>query len=159
MPKDKVYPHDDAETILVNLENSTADDIDVYIGPENDSYGFEASPFMNPFNKAKKGYDGAIEHYKPYFFRRYLTEARFREETQNLRGNTLGGWCYPRPCHGEVIIDILESYSDGGHGAVLEHIENELDEINKDELGVKGFREYEAARDALDNAKKQRDDV
>lgn len=149
MPKDSVYPHEDAETTLVNLEYNTLEDIDIYIGPKNESYNLEESPFTNPFDHAKKGYDSAVEHYKLYFFRRYLSEPKLRELTHELRGKRLGGWCYPRPSHGEVLINLLDEFSDGGEEAVKEHIKSELDDIDKKELGVKGFREYEAAKEAL----------
>jgi len=151
MPKDKVYPYEDAETILVNLENFELSDVDYYIGSANELYDLDDSPFMNPFDHSKKGYSGAVEHYKLYFFRRYLNEPKFKELTHELRGNVLGGWCYPRPSHGEVIIDLLREYSENGDEGVLNHIKEELDSIDKDELGAKGYREYEAARDALKN--------
>jgi hypothetical protein len=149
MPRDKVYPHEGAETTLVNLENVSLDEVDIYIGSENESYSLDDSPFMNPFDHAKKGYDSAVEHYKLYFFRRYLSEPKFKELTHELKGKRLGGWCYPRPSHGEVIIELLDEHSDGGEEAVREHIKSELDNIDKTELGVKGFREYEAAREEL----------
>lgn len=149
MPRDKVFPHEDAETKLVNLENVPLDDVDIYIGSENESYGLDDSPFMNPFDHAKKGYDGAVEHYKLYFFRRYLSEPKFKDLTHELQGKTLGGWCYPRPSHGEVIINLLDAYSDGGEGEVMEHIESEFNSIDKKKLGAKGFREYDALEEEL----------
>ncbi len=146
MPRDKVYPYDDAETTLVNLENVPLSEVDYYIGSSNESYDLDDSPFMNPFDHAKKGYDGAVEHYKLYFFRRYLSEPKFKELTHELQGGVLAGWCYPRPSHGEVIIDLLRAHQDSGDEGVLNHIEDELDNIDKKELGAKGFREYEAVR-------------
>jgi hypothetical protein len=151
MPKDMIYPHDDAETTLVNLENTTIDEVDVYIGPQNESYNLGDSPFMNPFDHGELGYDGAVTHYKMYFYRRYLSEPKFRELTHELQGKRLAGWCFPRPSHGEVIINLLDAYSDGGDEAVFNHIESELDSINPEELGVNGFTEYEAAENALLN--------
>lgn len=151
MPRDKVYPYEDAETTLVSLENHDTENIDFYIGPENESYNLEASPFMNPFSHSKKGYSGAVEHYKCYFFRRYLTEDKFKELAHELKGSRLAGWCYPRPSHGEVIIDLLDAHTSGGEDGVIEHISEELDSIDKSELGSKGFLEYDAAREALDD--------
>ncbi len=150
MPKDKVYPYDDAETILVNLEHVPLKEIDIYIGPENESHNLDASPFMNPFDHSRKGYDGAVEHYKLYFFRRYLSEPKFKDLTHELKGKTLGGWCYPEPSHGEVIIDLLRAHSDDGEEGVLNHIESELDDIDTTQLGKKGYTEYDAAREELE---------
>lgn len=153
MVRDKVYPYEDAETTLVSLENHDGQDIDYYIGPKNESYGLEASPFMNPFNHSRKGYKGAVEHYKLYFYRRYLNEPDFKELAHELKGNRLAGWCYPRPSHGEVIIDLLDAHTEDGRDGVIEHIEEEIADIDKTELGVKGFREYEAAKEALEENK------
>lgn len=149
MPKDKVYPYDDAETTLVNLSHTNLDEIDYYIGSKNESYDLEDSPFMNPFSHSKKGYDGAVEHYKLYFYRRYLTEDKFKEITHELKGSTLGGWCYPHTSHGEVIIDLLEKHTEGGEELVREHIKSEFEDIDNSLLGVKGFKEYEALEGIL----------
>lgn len=155
MPRDKVYPHDEADTKLINLQHHTRDEIDVYIAGDVESENFEPSPFRNPFCKTKKEDKQAVQHYKMYFYRKYLTEEKFRKGVHSLEGKTLGSWCYPRPDHGEVIVDLLNEYSENGIESTIQFIEDRLDTIEKEDLGVKGFREYEAAQDALDDVKEK----
>ena len=32
-------------------------------------------------------------------------------ELSELKGKKLGCWCHPHPCHGEVLIDLVEKYT------------------------------------------------
>lgn len=153
MPEDMVYPYEDAETTLINMRNYPTDKVDVYVGDRTDSTSFEMSQFRNPFDKAEKGRDGAVIHYMVYFYRRYLSEDEFRKSVHGLQGETLGCWCYPRRCHGEVIADLLNKYAEDDLDGVLNMIEDNLDDVGEEDLGVEGFREYEGALDALDEAK------
>lgn len=148
-----IYPYDDANTRLINIRNHSTDMVDVYVGDETDSTTFEMSQFRNPFDKAEKGREGAVNHYMVYFYRRYLSEKEFRKSVHGLDGKTLGCWCYPRKCHGEIIVDLLNVYHNDGLAGVVEHISENLDEIEKEELGVEGFREYEGAVEALEGVK------
>lgn len=73
---------------------------DVYIG--------RPTYFGNPF---EIGIDGdrkeVIEKYKDWFTMQIKTNYIFRTQLENLRGKTLGCWCKPLPCHGDVIADYL----------------------------------------------------
>lgn len=153
MPEDMVYPYEEAETTLINMRNYPTDKVDFYVGDKTDSTSFEVSEFRNPFDKAEKGRDVAVTHYMIYFYRRYLSEDEFRKSVHRLQGKTLGCWCYPRRCHGEVIVDLLNKYAEDDLGGVLNMVEDNLDDVDKEDLGVEGFREYEGALDALDEAK------
>ncbi len=151
MPRDKVYPYDDADTKLVSIKNAGLDDVDVYIGHENKAKNLPDSVFRNPFDKTVKGYLSAREHYKLYFYRLYLTDESFRRETHKLFGKTLGGWCYPKPSHGEVIVDLLESMDNKEDiESSIQHIKSEFEQIDKSELGTKGFREYNALEEVIE---------
>lgn len=155
MPEDSVYPYEEAETKLVNIRNHGESKVDAYVGGETKSSNFEKSVFVNPFDKAEKGREGAVNHYKPYFYRRYLEESDFRKAAHSAEGKTLGCWCYPRKCHGEVIVDLLNIHIEDGVSGVIEHIEEEIGELHKEELGVQGFREYEGAMDALEEVREE----
>ena len=72
---------------------------DVYIG--------RPSIFGNPFTKGKR--TDLIARYEKYFLMRVKIDPLFREEVLKLRGKTLGCFCAPRPCHGQIIIDWLEA--------------------------------------------------
>jgi hypothetical protein len=89
-------------TKLVNQRNSPCD---VDIG--------RPSIFGNPF---RIGRDGTrmevIQKYRDYFHARIQYDDRFRLAVEELRGKTLGCYCSPLPCHGDVIVDFLEASED-----------------------------------------------
>lgn len=158
MPEDLVYPHEEAHTTLINVSNSPENEMDVYIGEENQSLGLEESLFKNPFNKSQKGRDEAVKHFKLYFYRRYLTDEQYRKKLHQIEGKTLGCLCYPRRCHGEIIVDLLNKHNEEGIEGSIEMISERLEEdIDKSKLGAKGFKEYEAAKEALEEVKEAYD--
>jgi hypothetical protein len=62
--------------------------------------------------KTKENYFGineedAIKKYEEYFYSRIETDDYFLKEVLKLEGKTLGCFCHPKPCHGQVIIDFL----------------------------------------------------
>ena len=67
------------------------------------------SLFGNRFIIGKDGTrEEVIEKYKRDFYNRLENEWGFKEWVLTLKGGTLGCWCTPLPCHGDVIIDYLE---------------------------------------------------
>jgi hypothetical protein len=48
----------------------------------------------------------AISAYEKYL----LSNSELMESLQELKGKTLGCWCKPGPCHGDIIIKILKTY-------------------------------------------------
>jgi len=89
-------------TKVVNLYK---DDYDVYIGRAGRG---ESGSFGNPFSIKQFGRDGSIEKFKEYFLRRVEDDLTFRDKVLDLRGKTLGCFCAPKRCHGEVIVEWLE---------------------------------------------------
>lgn len=85
-------------TTVVNIKHNKCD---AYIG--------RGSPFGNPF---RIGVDGDREQvlakYRTYFKRR-LTDPKFRDSILSLKDKVLGCWCKPLLCHGDVIIEFLET--------------------------------------------------
>ena len=73
------------------------DSYDVYIG--------RGSKWGNPF---KIGIDGdreeVIEKYRQWI----LGEPRLLDSLHELEGKVLGCWCSPKPCHGDVLIELTE---------------------------------------------------
>jgi len=51
---------------------------------------------------------GVITCYKVDFYRRLEEEPGFKEYVESLRGKTLGCYCKPQPCHGDVIKEYLD---------------------------------------------------
>jgi hypothetical protein len=93
-------------TKVVNCHNEP---FEIYIG--------RGSPYGNPF---KIGVDGnrkeCILKYK-----QYLSEnpELIKKILKELKDKTLGCHCKPKDCHGDVIVEIIESY------------ENNLDDLFK----------------------------
>lgn len=78
---------------------------DVYIG--------RGSVFGNPFvmnDKSDEERTRVIAEYKTYFLDRVEKDSQFREEVLALKGRSLVCYCAPKPCHGDVILEWLESY-------------------------------------------------
>lgn len=70
---------------------------DVYIG--------RPSPWGNPFTIGKDGTrEEVIQKYKEWI----QTQPLLMQEVLSLKGKVLGCWCSPRPCHGDVLIDLAE---------------------------------------------------
>ena len=152
MPSE-AYPSEDADTKLVNLQHCSDDEVDAYIGRETEMYDFEESPHHNPYKVADYGRRSALAHYAAYFYERYLEDEDYREQVHALEGQTLACWCWPQHCHGEVIIDLLEARREGGFPAVIDHIEEEVDSLKPEELGMEGLRHRDAVHDLIEEAR------
>jgi len=66
------------------------------------------SIFGNPFPLSKYSREDSILQYSIWFYRQLEFRPEFVEAVKNLKGCTLGCWCVPKPCHGDVIIKYLE---------------------------------------------------
>lgn len=86
----------------------------VYIGRpgivfiEGARYPKNGSVFANPF----KG-EGALEKFKTYIRNRLIKEPELVQQLIALRGKNLGCWCHPSPCHGDVLLELIEEYYSG----------------------------------------------
>jgi len=67
------------------------------------------SKWANPFKIDKKATDKnaerqrVIDAYREYI----LGEPELLADLEELRGKTLGCWCHPEPCHGDVLVELL----------------------------------------------------
>lgn len=50
-----------------------------------------------------------IRKYREYFYKRIENEPAFKEAVLALRGKRLACFCAPKACHGDVIVEYLES--------------------------------------------------
>jgi len=68
------------------------------------------STFGNPF---KIGRDGTrkevIEKYRKYFYHRIESDKKFKRAVESLKDHILGCWCKPLACHGDILVEYLES--------------------------------------------------
>jgi hypothetical protein len=82
------------QTRVVHCKRST---YDIYIGRPSD--------WGNPFVIGNDG-DRAtvIEKYRQWL----LTQPELYARIHELRGKTLGCWCKPAACHGDILVELLE---------------------------------------------------
>ena len=67
--------------------------------------------FGNPFRLEEDGGDytreESVKAYRDWFIEKIESDDEFREAVEELRGETLGCWCKPKACHGDVILTYL----------------------------------------------------
>lgn len=67
--------------------------------------------FGNPFRLKEDGgeytREESIAQYESWFVEKIQSDEDFRKAVEELRGETLGCWCKPKPCHGDVILAYL----------------------------------------------------
>jgi len=94
-------------TKVVNLKDES---FDVYIGRANPTYGLDRSVWRNIYTIRKDGNrEEVIQMYEVYVRSNPYLLARLSE----LRGKTLGCWCAPLPCHGDVLVKLLQELDEG----------------------------------------------
>jgi len=78
-------------------------DCDIYIGRVCNMGGWRLlkSKWHNPYSVKQYG-DQAIP-----LFEKYIRESPLINDIEELRGKILGCWCKPKPCHGDILIKIL----------------------------------------------------
>ena len=70
---------------------------DVYIG--------RPSKWGNPFEIGKDGTrQQVIDKYREWV----QTQPQLMKEIPSLKGKTLGCWCHPKPCHGDVLAELAD---------------------------------------------------
>lgn len=86
------------KTKVVNVKTTPCD---VIIG--------RPSKFGNPFVIGRDGNrEQVIELYWKYFYKRVENDSDFKKAVEKLKGLTLGCYCKPEACHGDVIVEYLE---------------------------------------------------
>lgn len=81
-------------------------DCDVYVGRRMHMGGWELveSKWANPYKVGKDGTrEEVLEKYRKYV----LTRKDLIAELPELHGKTLGCWCKPEPCHGDVLLELV----------------------------------------------------
>lgn len=87
-----------------NLVEWLKDPNHVYIGRENRFVeGAHNSEWHNPFSVKKFGRDGCIEEFEKFIRGNKELVGKLDE----LNGKTLGCWCKPQACHGDVIVKLI----------------------------------------------------
>ena len=93
--------------MMTNVVNIRISEYDVYIGRAGkgqDGY------FGNPFRlRANESRGATIDRYREYFYDRLETDPDFKNRIHELKGKTLGCFCKPDACHGDVIAEYLNN--------------------------------------------------
>ncbi len=99
-------------TVVHNLH----DDFDVYIGREVREHGLSASKWGNPFVMADES--DAERERAIAAYREWVTKQQdLMGSLEELRGRRLGCWCAPKRCHGDVLVELVESTQEPEAGA------------------------------------------
>ncbi|HEX8958936.1 MAG TPA: DUF4326 domain-containing protein [Solirubrobacterales bacterium] len=86
---------------------------DVYIGRGRDLRSGEPGEWGNPYSHRPSRIPGtilvasreeAIERYRRWLWEEIRSGRMPLERFAALHGKTLGCWCAPEPCHGEVLV-------------------------------------------------------
>lgn len=74
------------------------------------------SDWKQRWQKAVRLADG---RYRKYFYHRLSTDKEFRKRIGNLQGKTLGCFCKPDPCHGDIIKEYLDWMAENANEAIV----------------------------------------
>lgn len=89
------------------VHNQT-DEYDIYIGRAVPEFGLEGSKWGNPFVLADDS-DGertrSIDAYRTWI----VTQSHLMDSLEELRGKRLACWCAPLACHGDVLVELVDS--------------------------------------------------
>lgn len=99
-----------------NLKEWMENPQNVYIGRQGivfvDKVRFppRASKWHNPYKVSAKGYtrEEALDLYRAHLLN-MLKDADTMKEFLELKGKTLGCWCKPDACHGDIIVELLNT--------------------------------------------------
>ena len=100
-----------------NLKEWTEDPQNIYIGRagvviiDGKRFPKAASPFSNPFKVGKDGTkEEVLDKYRKYIEDKIEKSPTLFAELQNLKGKNLGCWCAHQPCHGDILLELIEKY-------------------------------------------------
>lgn len=98
-------------TTVINIRNNPTNRQYVYIGrPSLFGNPFTHLPLKNTLAEFQcKTREEAIEKYLDWFIDALHTKKGFRKEVEALKGQTLGCFCKPESCHGDLIATWLDN--------------------------------------------------
>ena len=102
------------KTRVVNIRKETCD---VYIGRAGHGKdGYFGNPFRLEVTMAR---GSTLDRYRKYFYHRLGTDDEFRKRIGKLQGKTLGCFCKPNPCHGDIIKEYLDRLAENADEVVI----------------------------------------
>lgn len=95
-------------TRVINIKSGYS--YDIYIGRQGkDQDGYFGNPYVI---NARRNRDDCIEAFISYFYNRLENDPDFKINVERLRGKTLGCFCKPQRCHGDIIAQWLDKEDD-----------------------------------------------
>ena len=101
-----------------NLKEWMSDPENVYIGRKEvvfiDGQRFPKleSNFANPYKIDKDGTrDEVLTKYRKYIISKLMSSSTLTKELLSMKGKCLGCWCHPDPCHGNILLEIIDLLS------------------------------------------------
>src|SRR5687768_967979 len=92
-------------TSLVNIKSKPTPHYDIYIGRANKWLSLQESKWHNPFAlRRESDRQKVIDQYKEYI----LGRPDLLECLHELDDKVLGCYCYPKKCHGNILIELRE---------------------------------------------------
>ena len=71
--------------------------------------GWLGNPYKTKEAGGRYSREESIKKFREAFYERLETDARFRRRVHKLQGKQLVCYCKPKPCHGDVIAEYLNS--------------------------------------------------
>jgi hypothetical protein len=72
----------------------------------------QGSIFGNPFKIGQDGTrDDVIKKYKQHIEKKLKESDDLKKQLIELNGKTLGCWCKPEKCHGDVLLELIDKCS------------------------------------------------
>jgi hypothetical protein len=100
--------------LLVNLHDKPRKQFHVYIGrqqrwgPPGKAEGDDGY-FGNPYTEKEYGRDECLRLFEIYFYKRLIQDPEYFRRIHGLKDKVLACWCTPEPCHGDIILEYLNS--------------------------------------------------
>jgi len=103
-----------------NLKEWMKDTNNVYIGRggilviDNVRFPKENSIWANPYKIDDSNgitRDNVIEKYRTYIIQKIENNDVLKQKLLQMKGKTLGCWCKPEACHGDVLVELIDKYS------------------------------------------------
>ena len=98
---------------MTKVVNIYKEKYDVYIGRAGKG---QDGTFGNPHNiglceicNINHTREEAIAEYKQDFYNTLIINPRFKQKILNLKDKTLGCFCKPKACHGDIIAEFLDN--------------------------------------------------
>lgn len=102
--------------IYKNLKEWIDDPNNVYIGRgrivfiDGKRFPHYDSIWANPYKiDNDNDRNKVIIKYEQYI-REKIKKENLKEELLKLKGKNLGCWCYPEPCHGDVLVKLIDEF-------------------------------------------------